>query len=431
MKILIKNACAILPDGYDKNCAVAISDGSIVAVGTAPADFKADRTIDARGQLLTPGFVNAHTHNHMTALRNRADDLPFTDWLFKNVMPMEDTLTPAEAYYSVQLAIMELLLSGTTCFLDMHMFPEAFGRATLDSGMRAVLSRGLTGGAEDTEGGARRIREMREDIARFRGEELLSFMVGPHAPYTCDEAYLKETAALAEELGVGIHTHLSESEDEQKTIRERYGCTPAEFYGRCGILRENTVCAHCVQLSESDMALLASRGCSVVHNAASNMKLGNGFADVPAMLAHGINVCLGTDSAASNNSLSMLREMELVSLIHKGTHRDATAVSAYAVFDMATKNGSKALGLGGKTGEIKAGMRADLALFPMDSIGFFPVGDPKAALCYSSAGLRADTVLVNGNILLEHGEFKTIDAERVKYEIGKLDERLTGKEENV
>lgn len=428
MNILIKNACTILPDGYDENGLVAIRNGEIAAVGTVPADFRADKTIDAKGKLLTPGFVNAHTHVHMTALRNRADDLPFTAWLFENVMPMEETLTTQEAYWSVQLAIMELLRSGATCFLDMHMFPGTLGRATVDAGMRAVLSRGLTGGADDPEGGARRIREAKQDIERFKGEDLLTFMVGPHAPYTCDEAYLKQVAELADELGVGIHTHLSESEDEQKTVRERYGCTPAEFYDRCGILRQNTVCAHCVQINDSDMALLAERGVSVAHNAASNMKLGNGFADVPALMAHGVNVCLGTDSAASNNSLSMLREMELVSLIHKGTHRDATSVSASEVFDMATKNGAKALCLAGKVGEIKPGMRADLALFDMSSIGFFPVGNPKAALCYSSAGLCADTVLVNGRVLLERGEYKTIDAERVKFEIEKLDRRLSGKD---
>ena len=141
MKILIKNAYAILPDGYDKNCAVAIDNGTIVSVGALPENFKAAKTIDAKGMLLTPGFVDAHTHNHMTALRNRADDVPFTDWLFKTVMPMEDTLTTQEAYWSVQLAIMELLLSGATCFLDMHMFPGTFGRATVDAGMRAAPSR--------------------------------------------------------------------------------------------------------------------------------------------------------------------------------------------------------------------------------------------------------------------------------------------------
>ena len=428
MNILIKNACTILPDGYDEDSSVAIRNGEIAAVGTVPANFRADKTIDAKGKLLTPGFIDAHTHVHMTALRNRADDLPFTAWLFENVMPMEETLTTQEAYWSVQLAIMELLRSGATCFLDMHMFPGTLGRATADAGMRAVLSRGLTGGADDPEGGARRIREAKQDIERFKGEDLLTFMVSPHAPYTCDEAYLKQVAELADELGVGIHTHLSESEDEQKTVRERYGCTPAEFYDRCGILRQNTVCAHCVQLNDSDMALLAERGVSVAHNAASNMKLGNGFADVPALMAHGVNICLGTDSAASNNSLSMLREMELVSLIHKGTHRAATSVSASEVFDMATKNGAKALCLADKVGEIKPGMRADLTLFDMSSVGFFPVGNPKAALCYSSAGLCADTVLVNGRVLLEHGEYKTIDAERVKFEIEKLDRRLSGKD---
>ncbi|NCC68460.1 MAG: N-ethylammeline chlorohydrolase, partial [Clostridia bacterium] len=199
---------------------------------------------------------------------------------------------------------------------------------------------------------------------------------------------------------------------------------PSEFYDSCGILRDSTVCAHCVYLSESDMELLSKRGVSVAHNAASNMKLGNGFADVPAMLGNGINVCLGTDSSASNNSLSLLREMQLASLIHKGTHCDATTVTAYEVFDMATINGAKALGISDKAGEIRVGKCADLSLFDLNSPGMIPIGDPKAALCYGSAGLKADTVLINGRILLENGEFKTIDAERVRYEIRALMERL-------
>jgi 5-methylthioadenosine/S-adenosylhomocysteine deaminase len=360
----------------------------------------------------------------MTALRNRADDLNFMTWLFDKVMPMEDKLTPEDAYWSVQLALMELLECGTTCFLDMHMFPDIVARAVLDAGFRAVISRGFQGGREDGGGGARRIREARADIEKYRGIPTLGFMLAPHAPYTCDGEYLTEIAALADEMGLGIHTHLSESLDEQNTIRERYGMTPAEYYDKYGILRVNTVCAHCVYLSESDMALLAERGTSVIHNAASNLKLGNGFADVPAMLRHGINVCIGTDSAASNNNQSLLREMQLVSLIHKGVSREATTLTAHQVFDMATVKGAKALGLTGKIGEIRVGMCADLSLFDLDAPGFMPIGDPKAALCYSSAGLKAETVIINGQILLEKGEFKTIDAARVRHEIRALAKRL-------
>jgi len=424
MNILIKNALAILPGGCAGNITVCIKDGIIAAVGSAPADFVPDEVIDATDRLLVPGFVNAHTHVYMTALRNKADDLSFMTWLFDKVIPMEDKLTDSDAYWSAQLGLMEMLSGGVTTFLDMHMFPDTMARAAVDSGMRAVLSRGLQGVLEGFGDGKKRIEQSKADIEKYRGVPTLSFMLAPHAPYTCGEGYLREIAALAEETGLGINTHLSESMDEQNKIKALYGMTPAEYYDKCGILRENTVCAHCVYLSESDMELLAKRQTSVAHNAASNMKLANGFADVPAMLRHGINVCLGTDSAASNNNQSLLREMQLVSLIHKGTHKDAVTVTAHEVFDMATTNGAKALGLSAKVGEIAVGKCADLSLFDLDSPGFFPIGDPKAALCYSSAGLKADTVIVNGRVLLEKGEFKTIDAERVRYEIKALVKRL-------
>ena len=424
MNILIKNALAVLPEGYAQDATVCIEDGIIVSINSIPVDFTADKVIDATDKLLVPGFVNSHTHVYMTALRNKADDLNFMTWLFDNVIPMEDKLTDTDAYWSGQLGCMEMLESGITSFLDMHMFPDTAARAALDTGMRSVLSRGLQGGLEGFGDGKGRIEQAKADIEKYKGISNISFMLAPHAPYTCGEGYLKEIANLADELKVGINTHLSESQDEQNTIRQRYNMTPAEYYDSCGILRDNTVCAHCVYLSESDMELLAKRGTSVAHNAASNMKLGNGFADVPAMLAHGINVALGTDSAASNNNQSILREMQLAALIHKGTHCEATTVPASKVFEMATVNGAKALGISDKVGEISVGKCADLSLFNLNSSGFFPIGDPKAALCYSSAGLKADTVIVNGRVLLEKGEFKTIDAERVRFEIKALMKRL-------
>lgn len=424
MNLLIKSALALLPEDCVKTVDVYITDDKISGINSAPAGFSADKTIDGAGRLLTPGLVNAHTHIYMTALRNRADDLNFMTWLFDNVVPMENKLTDDDAYWSTQLGCMEMLRGGITSALDMHMFPHVVPKALSDAGLRAVVTRGLQGDKNSMERGAERIDEALSEAKEFEQSPIISFMLAPHAPYTCDEDYLRLVAKTAKEHGMGLHTHLSESLDEQKTIMERYGCTPAEYFDRCGILTENTTCAHCVFLSESDMELMARRGVSVAHNAASNMKLGNGFAPVPKMLEHGINVALGSDGCCSNNNQSILREMQIASLVHKGVAGEATVLPAKRVFDMATIGGAKALALAGKCGEIKVGMAADLALFNLDFPGFFPLGEPKAALCYASAGLNAETVIVNGSALLERGEYKTIDAEKVKAKVTECSKRL-------
>ena len=424
MNILIKNALVLLPEDCEKICDIYIADDKIAAIDAAPAGFTAEKTIDGSGRLLTAGFVNAHTHIYMTALRNRADDLNFMTWLFDNVTKMEAKLTDDDAYWSTQLGVMEMLQGGITAALDMHMFPHVVPKALSDAGFRAVVTRGLTGGRDDKEGGAKRIEQALSEAKEFQADPLITFMLAPHAPYTCDEDYLKEIADLAKKQGMGIHTHLAESLDEEKTISERYGCRPAEYFDRCGILTENTTLAHCVYLSDSDVSLLSKRGCSVAHNPSSNMKLGNGFAPVPKMLSKGINVALGTDGCCSNNNQSILKEMQVAALIHKGVAKEATTLPAKTVFDMATKNGAKALGLAGKTGEIKAGMAADLSLLNLDTPELFPLGSPRAALSYASAGLKAETVLINGKIVLEKGEFKTIDTEKLKSKINDITHRL-------
>jgi 5-methylthioadenosine/S-adenosylhomocysteine deaminase len=422
MNILIDNALGILP-GETRVCDVYIADGIIAAIDKAPGDFVPARVVSGHGKLLSPGFINAHTHTYMTCLRNRADDLNFMTWLFDRILPMEDKLNEEDGYWGVLLGCMEMLLSGTTAFLDMDIFKGATARALSDCGFRGVVSKGL----QDIDGKARgdeRIALAVREMEQYKNAPNIGFALAPHAAYTCSEDYLRLVAEKAAELNVGIHTHLSESQDEQDKTYAAFGISPAALYARAGILGERTVCAHCVYLSDEDMVLLAESGTTVAHNPASNMKLGNGFAPVSKMLKKGINVALGTDGSCSNNNQNMLREMQLASLIHKGTAKEAVEVPAAAVFDMATVNGARALGMGGQLGELRAGMRADLALFDLDYPGFFPLGDVKAALCYSSAGLRADTVLVDGRILLDKGEFTTIDAERVRFHVREITKKL-------
>ncbi len=411
--LLIRNTLAVLPGENGPEgvpCSVAVKDGLVSAVLPAETDCAAKTVLDGRCGLLTPGLVNAHAHAYMTGMRNWADDLSFNDWLFGRVMPKEDAMRPEDAYAFALVGCLEMLSGGVTAFLDMHMFPGMSARAALETGMRAVLSRGLSGGGDDAAGGERRLREAREEFAEFRGETRLGFMLAPHAPYTCTEDYLREIAGAARELGLGIHTHLSETKGEVENCLSQYGCTPIGLFDRCGLLSDKTVAAHCVHLTEADMELLAARGVFVATNPASNLKLANGVAPVPELLEKGVGVCLGTDSTASNNSLSVLRELALVTLLHKGRTGDPRSVTAREGFTMATKTGYRALGLAG--GEIAVGAPADLALFDLDAPGLVPLGDPVAALAYAGGALRARSVLVDGKLVWNEGKSTEVDMQR-------------------
>ncbi len=429
MGILIKDISAALP-GEDgalfqvRKCCLYIENGNIAGIDSMPLDFKCDKTIDGADKLVIPGLINSHTHAYMTVFRNCADDLSFMDWLFGNILPMEDKLQKDESYWGALLGCMEMIRSGTTSFLDMYIYTDTTAQAVMDSGMRAVLSRGLTGGVEDVEGGKRRLAEAKAEIEAWQGNDTLSFMLAPHAPYSCDPSYMRTIAEEAEKLGIGIHTHIAESQSETEQIKLKYDCTPAELMDWGMLLTDKTVAAHCVYLSDSDMDLFARRGVSVASNPVSNLKLANGIARIPEMVKKGINVCIGTDGTASNNSLNMFRDLGFMTLLHKGRLGDPEAVSASEGLLMATRNGAKALGLGGITGEIKVGLKGDLTIIDLTKPNLTPRNNLISALSYSANGSEVDTVIVGGRVLMEKGEFLTIDAEKVMWNVSKISERL-------
>ncbi|MBR3306375.1 MAG: amidohydrolase [Lachnospiraceae bacterium] len=426
MNIGIKNITALLPDGENVKpevTSVYVSGKTIAAVGAAPEGFKADKVIDGKDRLLMPGLINAHTHSYMAFMRNAADDLPFMDWLFGRVDPIEQKMTDEDAYWGACLAIMEMMRCGTTCFNDMQMNICQTTRAAEESGMRAVICRGLVGNGDD-EAGSSRLKQAFDEMEAFKDCDRLSFRLGPHAPYTCDEAYLRIVAQRAKEAGLGIHMHLSESSSEVVNCRKDYGCSPIELADRCGLFELPFIAAHCVKADSNDMDILAAKGVSVVTNPASNMKLGNGFAPIPEMMKKGINICLGTDDAASNNSLSIIHEMSLLTLIHKGTCRNPETVSAQDAFRFATINAAKALGLDKETGSVEAGKKADLAIYNMKSPSMWPVNNPVAALSYSANGTECETVIIDGEITMDKGEYLTLDAERIYFETEKIRERI-------
>ena len=423
MGIVIRDAAAVLPGEGAPSVGrhtIYIVEDLIAGIDHRPEGFTEDAVIDGKDRLVIPGLINAHTHTYMSMMRNCADDLSFMDWLFKRVDPIETQLTGEDAYWASLLSQIEMIRSGTTTFNDMQMHIHQTTRAVKESGMRAVICRGLVGDSCDRRDV--RLQEALEEMEDGKDCGRLTFLLGPHAPYTCGPDYLRMVADTAKEKGLGIHIHLAESVTESENMRRDHGCTPIEYALRAGVFDVPVIAAHCVQLEGDDIGILAQHGVSVVTNPASNMKLGNGFAPVPELMAAGVNVCLGTDGAASNNAQNMFREMSHLALIHKGTHKMPQCISAPEVFHAATLAGAKALRL--NTGSIEVGKKADLAILRLDCPGMMPNNNLLAALCYSADGSETDTVIIDGKIVMQGRELKTIDEEKVYAKIREMCERL-------
>ena len=426
MGIVIKNALVVIPKGKEdviEKTDLYLEKDRIVGIGEAPEGFAEEKMIDAADKLVIPGLINCHTHSYMSFMRNVADDLSFMDWLFGTIDPIEQQMTDEDAYWGANLAIIEMMKSGTTCFNDMQMNIHQTTKAVKESGMRAVICRGLVGSGND-EAGQMRLRQAYAERDAASDCDRLTFLLGPHAPYTCDEEYLKIIAAEAKKKKMGIHVHLSESVSEIEQIQEKYGCTPIELAERTGLFDVPAIAAHCVQVTEKDIDILKAHQVSVVTNPASNMKLGNGFAPVARMLEKGVNVCLGTDGAASNNCLNLFHELSLLTLIHKGVGKTPQCISAKEGFRIATINGAKALGLDKEIGSSEVGKKADLAILDLNVPSLTPRNNLIAGLSYSANGSEVDTVIINGEITMEHRKLLTIDEELVYKKINDIIVRM-------
>ncbi|MGD9560341.1 MAG: amidohydrolase [Oscillospiraceae bacterium] len=430
MNIEIKNAHVLLyePDFRVVRQDLYIRDGVIAGVGAPPVGgFAAERVIDAAGKLVMPGLINCHTHLYMTLLRNYADDLRFDEWLFEKIMPKEDLITPEDAYWCNLLACLEMIHTGTTCFLDMHMFKEQSIAAAQQAGLRAVMSRGIVGEDAADEAGQQRIADTMAEVERAQTcGGMVRCMLGPHAIYTCGDGLLRHLVSVAKDSGLRMHIHLSETRGEVENCLKAHGCTPVAYLAKMGFFEVPTIAAHCVHLTDDDIGILAQHGVHVATNPVSNMKLGNGFAPVPKLLNAGVNVCVGTDGAASNNALNMFRELSMLSYIHKGVLEDPEAMPAPVVLQCGTANGARALGMEDEIGSIAVGKRADLIFIDMARPQLQPVNDMAAALVYAANGSEVDTVMVDGRVVMENGRVETMDEERIFYEVGKIRDRLLG-----
>ena len=426
MGIVLKNILALLPEGdrdVIRETDIYIEGSRIASIGKKPEGFSEDKVIDGKDRFAIPGLVNCHTHSYMSFMRNVADDLSFMDWLFGTIDPIEQQMTDEDTYWGACLAIIEMMKSGTTCFNDMQMNIHQTTRAVKESGMRAVICRGLVGSGND-EAGQMRLRQAYEERDAAADCDRLTFMLGPHAPYTCDDGFMRIVSEEAKKNNMRIHVHLSESESEIEQISEKYHCTPIEMAEKNGLFDVPAVAAHCVQITESDMDILKKKNVSVVTNPASNMKLGNGFAPVPWMLKRGINVCIGTDGAASNNSLNLFHEMSLLALIHKGVARTPQCVSAGETIRIATINGAKALGLEKEIGSLEEGKKADIAILNLNTPSLTPRNNLIAGLSYSANGSEVETVIIDGKVTMENRKILTMDEELVYKKINEIIVRM-------
>lgn len=427
---LIRNAAVVTVDEQNTVLPRAdlVVDGTDIAglwpSNATPRGLQADRVIEAEGMVAMPGLVNAHTHCAMTLLRGYADDMPLMPWLQERVWPFEMRLEPEDVYWGSLLGIAEMIRGGVTCFSDMYHYFEQAAQAALDSGIRANVSGVLLAFLPDAE---QRLERAIEFAQRWqgRGDGRLVTMLGPHAPYTCPDHLLARVIEAAREHGIGIHIHVSETRGEVEESLRDHGMTPVARLREIGLLAVRPVAAaHCVHVTDSDIATLGENRVGVVHNPGSNMKLASGVAPIPKLLAAGAVVGLGTDGPASNNNLDMLEEARLAALLHKVSAGDPTAVAAPEALAMATRGSAAALGIGDRVGQLKVGMKADLVLLDFRQAHLFPAYDLVSHLVYAARAADVRTVFVNGQPLLLDGALQTIDEREVFAQVRQRLKRL-------
>ena len=406
MNILIKNTRLLtMEDDKIKKANIYIENDKISYIGNRD-DFKIDTIIDGENFLTIPGFVNAHTHVAMTLFRNYGPETDLMTWLNDYIWPLEDKLKAEDVYYGSKLALLEMIKAGTTSFADMYFFCEETVKACKEMNIRAQISRGLTIPDKNFS----KIKENINLANTYKNDGLIDIGLGPHAVYTADLDYLKKISDYAQEYKLPIHIHLSETKKENEDCYKKYNMSPTELFDKAGIFKNKTIAAHGVYLSDNDLDIIKNNNVSIVHNPSSNLKLSSGFLDLARLIDKGINVCLGTDSASSNNKLSILREMEVSMLISK--LYSSRPISYIEMLQMATVNGAKALGFD-KVGMIKESYKADLIMIDINNENHTPHNDILSSLCFSTYESDIKNVIIDGNIVYRDGKFNSDDRENI------------------
>jgi 5-methylthioadenosine/S-adenosylhomocysteine deaminase len=410
-----------------ENGAIGIEDEKIIYVGATPEDFASyDEKVDLKGNILLPGLVNTHGHTPMSLLRGYADDLHLQTWLEEKIWPLEAKYTAEHAKWGAKLSILEMIRTGTTTFVDMYDNMDEIAKAVDEAGIRGVLCRGVIGFGSDE----LRQSKLKEaaDFAKSWNNGAggrITTMLSPHSPYTCSPEYISQIIDKSVELNVPLHTHMSETKFEVEKNIEDFGATPVVHLDNLGFFDRPSLVAHAVHVSDEDIEILAEKDVKVSHNVISNLKLGSGIAPIGKMLEKGVTVSLGTDSVASNNNLDLFEELKAAATIHKGVTRDATVITAQQALRMATIQGAESLWLEKRIGSLEVGKDADFIVVNANQSFFYPKHNPVSHLVYSGSGRDVKDVYVQGKQILDNGQFKTIDEEKVLFEANRMSKLLS------
>ena len=405
----------IIPrDSMLKDCTIAVDAGRIIGIfpqREAAKKFTAAKVEQMDHHVVMPGLINSHGHAAMTLLRGYADDLSLKPWL-------EDHIWPAEAQFlseqfvadGTQLAVAEMIKSGTTCFADMYFFHEAIANQVRSAGLRSQIGFTVldfaTPYGRDADDYIHKGLALRDSL---KDQPLIKIACAPHAPYSVSDQTLRILATYANELDMAIHIHCHETANEVAESLDKHGCRPLERLNNLGVLLPQTQLVHMTQIINEDIALVRDHGCHIMHCPQSNLKLASGFCPITEFMANGVNVSLGTDSAASNNDLDLFSEMQTATLLAKGVSGDAASLDAHAALRMATINGAAALGWDNEIGSLEPGKYADLIAVKIDSISQQPLYNPASQLVYTNAGSQVSHSWVAGKKLLDNRQLCSID----------------------
>lgn len=399
---------------------IALVTDSVSAAETFCTDYSDVRRIDCSGKLVMPGLINTHCHAAMTLQRSYADDIALMEWLNEYIWPFEARQTADDIALGMTLGVVEMLLGGVTSFVDMYFSEDRCVEVVRQLGIRAMLGCSYFDNNID-----KAFEELERATALVSGDSRVRVAVAPHATYTVSPDNLVRGKAFARRHGLHFEIHASETQDEMCMIRERYGCTPIEHLDNLGLLDDRTIAAHCVWVDDADIERLRSRGVTIAHNPQSNMKISSGVAPITRMIEQGALVTVATDGPCSNNDLDMWEELRTAAFLQKSATADPTALSAYEVLKLATANGARAMGWGdGELGVLREGALADVIVVDMQKPHLQPIHDAVSNLVYCGKASDVDTVIVDGEILVENRQLRGVDLSQLYAAVAAAVERI-------